>query len=53
VSLSSIPVEGLGKAVPVVSNDTAEGRQRNRRVEIVINGDSIGNSAAPGMLPSN
>lgn len=31
-----IATEGLGKARPVASNDTAEGRQRNRRVEIVI-----------------
>jgi outer membrane protein OmpA-like peptidoglycan-associated protein len=48
VLLSSITAEGFGKAVPVASNDTAEGRQRNRRVEIVINGDSIGASAVPG-----
>jgi len=27
---------GYGKAYPVASNETAEGRQRNRRVEIVI-----------------
>lgn len=33
---SRIKTEGLGKARPVASNDTAEGRQRNRRVEIVI-----------------
>lgn len=31
-----ITTEGLGKARPVASNDSAEGRQRNRRVEIVI-----------------
>ncbi len=31
-----VTTQGLGKAVPVASNDTAEGRQRNRRVEIVI-----------------
>ncbi len=31
-----IATEGLGKTRPVASNDTAEGRQRNRRVEIVI-----------------
>ncbi|MFT3720305.1 OmpA family protein [Pseudorhodoferax sp.] len=31
-----ITTKGLGKAVPVAGNDTAEGRQRNRRVEIVI-----------------
>lgn len=31
-----IVTRGLGEAAPVASNDTAEGRQRNRRVEIVI-----------------
>jgi outer membrane protein OmpA-like peptidoglycan-associated protein len=29
-------VRGMGKVVPVATNDTAEGRQMNRRVEIVI-----------------
>jgi hypothetical protein len=29
----------------VASNDTAEGRQRNRRVELVVNGDAIGTGA--------
>lgn len=33
-----ITTSGLGKASPVASNDTASGRQRNRRVEIVISG---------------
>jgi outer membrane protein OmpA-like peptidoglycan-associated protein len=31
-----VAVRGLGKAAPVASNDTAAGRQLNRRVEIVI-----------------
>lgn len=30
------PARGLGKANPINSNDTAEGRMMNRRVEIVI-----------------
>ena len=46
VSLSSITAQGFGKAEPVATNDTPEGRQRNRRVEIIVNGDSIGVSAA-------
>jgi outer membrane protein OmpA-like peptidoglycan-associated protein len=29
-------VKGMGKMTPVATNDTAEGRQMNRRVEIVI-----------------
>jgi outer membrane protein OmpA-like peptidoglycan-associated protein len=31
-----IAVRGVGEIRPVATNDTAEGRQRNRRVEIVI-----------------
>ena len=38
--------QGFGKAQPVASNDTVEGRQKNRRVELVVNGDAIGNSSA-------
>ncbi len=52
VAGSSITARGFGKTQPVASNDTPEGRQRNRRVELVVNGDAIGNtaiaSAAPG-----
>jgi outer membrane protein OmpA-like peptidoglycan-associated protein len=31
-----ITAQGMGEAVPVASNGTAEGRQRNRRVEVII-----------------
>ena len=39
---SSVTAKGFGKTQPVASNDTAAGRQQNRRVEIVISGDVIG-----------
>jgi outer membrane protein OmpA-like peptidoglycan-associated protein len=45
VPVSSMTTKGFGKTQPVAANDTAEGRQRNRRVELVVNGDAIGNSA--------
>jgi outer membrane protein OmpA-like peptidoglycan-associated protein len=54
VPASGMTAKGFGKTQPVATNDTAEGRQRNRRVELVVNGDVIGNSdgtsgsAAPG-----
>ena len=45
VPASSITARGLGKTQPVASNDTIEGRQRNRRVELIVNGDAIGGTA--------
>jgi outer membrane protein OmpA-like peptidoglycan-associated protein len=48
VPVSSMTAQGFGKAQPVASNDTLEGRQKNRRVELVVNGDAIGKpNAAP------
>ena len=43
---SSVTAHGFGKTQPVASNDTAEGRQRNRRVELVVNGAAIGTGAS-------
>ena len=31
-----LTAQGVGPAVPVASNDTEEGRARNRRVELVL-----------------
>ena len=38
----SVTAKGLGKTQPVASNETADGRQQNRRVELVISGEVIG-----------
>jgi outer membrane protein OmpA-like peptidoglycan-associated protein len=42
IPITSVGARGLGKTIPVASNDTAAGRQRNRRVEMIVAGDVIG-----------
>ncbi len=42
VSHDRVTTEGYGPRFPVASNDTREGRQQNRRVELVVSGEVIG-----------
>ncbi len=47
VSMNSVTAQGMGKADPVADNSTAAGRQLNRRVEMIVSGDVIGNQIGP------
>jgi len=51
VPTASITAQGFGKADPVASNASAAGRQRNRRVEMVVSGEVIGTQIAPLRTP--
>jgi outer membrane protein OmpA-like peptidoglycan-associated protein len=42
VKSDSITTQGFGPNNPVASNDSVSGRQQNRRVELVVSGESIG-----------
>jgi outer membrane protein OmpA-like peptidoglycan-associated protein len=43
VATNSVSAKGFGNTLPVATNDNAAGRQQNRRVELVVSGDAIGN----------
>jgi len=42
IAITALGARGLGKTMPVASNDSAAGRQLNRRVELIVAGDVIG-----------
>jgi outer membrane protein OmpA-like peptidoglycan-associated protein len=52
VSANSVSAKGFGNTLPVASNDNSAGRQQNRRVELLVSGDAIGNpvNATTGSL---
>jgi outer membrane protein OmpA-like peptidoglycan-associated protein len=55
VPIDSVLARGLGKASPVADNSTSAGRKLNRRVEMIVSGDVIGEIAGPqaGSAPAN
>lgn len=42
IAANAVGTAGFGETMPVASNETATGRQQNRRVELIVSGDSIG-----------
>jgi outer membrane protein OmpA-like peptidoglycan-associated protein len=51
IPAASMTSQGFGKTQPVASNDTMEGRQQNRRVELVVSGEVIGTTI--GVIAQN
>lgn len=43
VATNSVGATGFGNSSPVASNENSSGRQENRRVELVVSGEAIGN----------
>ena len=52
VAANSVTAKGFGNTLAVASNDHASGRQQNRRVELLVSGEAIGNpvNATTGSL---
>jgi len=50
IPANSVTAKGLGETLPVATNDTAAGRQQNRRVELVVSGDIIGGVMQPAVI---
>jgi len=47
----TMTAKGLGEGQPVASNDSASGRQQNRRVELVVAGEIIGTASTATLVP--
>jgi outer membrane protein OmpA-like peptidoglycan-associated protein len=46
IAPTAVEASGFGESRPVASNSTSAGRQQNRRVELVVTGESIGRASA-------
>jgi outer membrane protein OmpA-like peptidoglycan-associated protein len=51
VPSQTMSARGFGEAQPVASNDSASGRQQNRRVELVVAGEVIGTASTARIVP--
>ncbi len=47
VATNSVTARGFGNSLAVASNENAAGRQQNRRVELLVSGEAIGNPVNP------
>jgi outer membrane protein OmpA-like peptidoglycan-associated protein len=47
VPADNITSHGYGESEPIATNDTVAGRQLNRRVELVVSGNAIGQNQVP------
>jgi outer membrane protein OmpA-like peptidoglycan-associated protein len=52
VATNAVSARGFGNTLPVATNDNSAGRQQNRRVELLVSGEAIGNppNATTGSL---
>ena len=52
VATNSVSAKGFGNSLPVATNQNSTGRQQNRRVELLVSGEAIGNpvNATTGSL---
>ena len=53
IASSAVGTAGFGEGQPVASNDTASGRQQNRRVELIVSGEAIGATTPTSVQPTH